>query len=249
MANKRMKTAAAVAFWIIVWQLGAMLANRSLLIPIPTPLTTAQALRRLLGSGAFYATVGLSVLRIVIGFLAALLLGTICALAAAKWERFHNLTAPVLQLIRAVPVASFTILVFLWVTRGRIPSFISFLTVFPIVWANVESGIRSVDTKLIEMANIFGMSRRNILREITLPAVNPYLSSAITTGLGFAWKSGVAAEVICRTDRSLGNLLWVGKTGIDYDEVFAVTLVIVALSVLLQAVVRSALKGGQHDSL
>lgn len=246
--RKHGKIVAAV-FWIIIWQLGIMLVNRSLLIPIPTPLTTVQALWRLLGSGAFYETVGLSVLRIVTGFLAALLVGSVCALAAAKWEWFHDLTAPVLQIIRAVPVASFTILVFLWVTRGRIPTLISFLTVLPVVWANVESGVRSVDTKLVEMANIFGLSRRGILREITFPTVRPYLTSAITTGLGFAWKSGVAAEVICRTDHSLGDLLWVGKTAIDYDEVFAVTLTIAGLSVGLQALTQAILRGDRHDSI
>lgn len=240
------KKVAAVLFWLAVWQIAAMLANRSLLLPIPTPLTTAQALGRLAGEGSFYLTVGASLLRICGGFLLALIFGTLCAFLAARWEFFRVLTQPLLQLIRAIPVASFTILVFLWVSREQIPGCISFLTVFPIVWANVESGLTAADRDLTEMAKVFGMKGSRILREITLPGIRPYFSAAAATGLGFAWKSGVAAEVICRTGNSIGDLLWSSKTAVDYDEVFALTLVIVLLSVLLQAAAQAILRGGKR---
>ena len=139
-----------------------------------------------------------------------------------------------MQLIRAIPVAVFTIVVFLWVSRPYIPSTIVFLTVLPIVWSNVETGLENADRHLSEMARVFGMSRRAILRQITLPGIRPYVSAAVTTGLGFAWKSGIAAEVICRTQGSLGDLLWSGKATVSYDEVFALTAVIVLCSALLQ---------------
>ena len=114
----------------------------------------------------------------------------------------------------------------------------------PIVWADVESGIRTADRQLSEMARVFGMGRWQILRRITLPEAAPFFRTAVAGGLGFAWKSGVAAEVICRSQMSIGNLLWVGKTSISYDEVFAVTLVIVLLSAALQWMARRILKGG-----
>ena len=66
----------------------------------------------------------------------------------------------------------------------------------------------------------------------------------MSSGIGFAWKSGVAAEVICRTQQSLGNLLWAGKSSIDYDEVFAVTLLIVLLSVLIQKAAMRMFRAG-----
>ena len=139
-----------------------------------------------------------------------------------------------LRLIRAIPVAVFTIVVFLWVSRAYIPSTIVFLTVLPIVWSNMETGLRHIDRQLSEMAQVFGMCRRDTLRHIILPQLRPYAAAAIATGLGFAWKSGIAAEVICRTQGSLGDLLWSGKASVSYDEVFALTVVIVLCSSLLQ---------------
>ena len=250
MVHKNLKNGLAVLFWLLVWQVGAMAANRTLLLPIPTPVTTLQSLIRLLGQGRFYLTVGTSLLRIAIGFVLALLAGALSAVLSTRSQLFAALTAPLLQLIRAIPVASFTILLFLWVRRESLPSCVVFLTVYPLVWANIESGLRSLDGSLSEMARVFGMKGSQIFRQITLPGLRPYFSAASASGLGFAWKSGVAAEVICRSENSLGNLLWAGKNAVDYDEVFALTLVIVLCSAALQALAKRLMKGGvRRDSI
>ena len=238
---------AAVLLWIFIWEMAALFVNRRLLIPGPTPLSTFSALVRLLADPSFFRAVGMSVLRIAVGFVCALFSGTILAALCVRFKVLKILTAPLLQLIRAIPVASFTILVFLWVTRERIPSVISFVTVLPIVWANMENGLRSADLGLVEMAGVFGMSRLHILKEILLPGIRPFAASAAASGIGFAWKSGVAAEVICRTGSSIGDFLWEGKSAVDYDEVFAVTIVIVLLSAALQAAAAAIFRNGKKE--
>ena len=235
-----------VAFWILVWQIAATLANRSLLIPIPTPVTTARAFAGILADPSCLLAAGFSVMRVLIGFICALAAGTVLAVLSVRFRIFGIMVSPLLQIIRAIPVASFTILVFLWVSRGRIPSTISFFTVLPIVWANIETGLKAFDKDLLEMARIFGMKNSGIFREIMLPGIRPFFTSAVNSGIGFAWKSGIAAEVICRTQDSLGNLLWAGKSSIDYDRVFALTLLIVLLSIAIQAAAKSIFGKGKQ---
>ena len=246
--RKGLKNSIAVLFWLIVWQLAAMAANRTLLLPLPTPVDTVRALTAMAGQAAFWRSLGLSLLRICGGFLLAVAAGALCAAASHRWRVFRWLMTPLLELIRAIPVAVFTIVVFLWVGRAYIPSTIVFLTVLPIVWSNVAAGLAHLDGHLSEMARVFGMKRWDTLRHITLPQLRPYAAAAVATGLGFAWKSGIAAEVICRTQGSLGDLLWSGKASVSYDEVFALTVVIVACSALLQgAAARLARKEDGHD--
>ena len=225
---------APVIFWILVWQFAAMAVNQSLLIPIPTPVTTIRSFAGMLADPAYLTAAVFSVIRILIGFICALAAGTILAALCVRFKVFGILISPLLQVIRAIPVASFTILVFLWVSRGKIPSTISFFTVLPIVWANIESGLRAFDKDLLEMARVFGMKNGKVFKEIMLPGIRPFFSAAVNNGIGFAWKSGIAAEVICRTQNSLGNMLWAGKTSVDYDRVFALTLLIVILSMAVQ---------------
>lgn len=247
--RKALKGIIAVLCWLAVWQVGAMAANRALLLPIPTVVDTACALWRMAGERTFWYAAALSLVRVSAGYLLALMVGTACAAASVRWQVFRWLAQPLLRLIRAIPVAVFTILVFLWVNRRYIPSAIVFLTVLPMVWSNVETGLRSIDHRLTELARVFGMRRRDRLRHIIFPQVRPYLAAAAATGLGFAWKSGIAAEVICRTQGSLGDLLWSGKATVSYDEVFALTVVIVVCSSVLQAGAAPGAKGGaRHDT-
>ena len=246
--RKLLENSGAAVFWLAVWHLAVTAANRTLLLPIPTPVDTLYALGRMAAQSGFWLTVGMSLLRICAGFALAFAAGIAGAAASARWCLFRRLAAPPIQMIRSIPVAVFTIVVFLWVSRPYIPSVIVFLTVLPIVWDGVENGLENADRQLSEMARTFGMGRWEILRRITLPGIRPHVAAAVTTALGFAWKSGIAAEVICRTEGSLGDLLWSGKASVSYDEVFALTVVIVACSTLLQRLSAIGRERGGHDT-
>lgn len=240
--KKILKTLAALLFWLILWQIAAGAANKDLLIAIPTPISTAKAFIDCLNDISFYSSVAFSLLRVTAGFLLALTLGTIFGILSSKYSFVYTLFSPLLKVIRAVPVASFIIVVFLWMSREYVPTFIAFLTVLPIIWTNVYDGINATDKQLLEMAKVMGMKGTKVLKHIVLPSAMPFITSAVSTGLGFAFKSGVAAEVICRTANSLGEMLWQGKSSVDYDKVFAVTVAVVVLSVALEHAVKRRAK-------
>ena len=82
------------------------------------------------------------------------------------------------------------------------------------------------------------MSKRQILTRVRLPLMSPALRTGCLTGVGIAWKAGVAAEVICNPTGSIGALLQGAKAAIDYERVFAVTLMVAALSVLFESALR-----------
>ena len=111
-----------------------------------------------------------------------------------------------------------------------------------VVWGNVEKGIRATDPQLLEMARTYRFSPPKTLRRVWIPSVMPYFMAACTTGLGFAWKSGIAAEVICRPAQSIGKYLQDAKLTLETPDVFAWTLVIVLLSAVLSAVAAWGLR-------
>lgn len=242
--KKIIKKFIIILFFLVLWQVVAFFANKDLLIGIPTPFSVAMAFIRLSKNISFWLSALYSLYRVLIGFLFAVIVATILAVLCQKVKILNEFISPVLRLMRAVPVAAFIILVFLWVKEKNIPTLIAFLTVLPIIWENTYNALCSVDKNLIEMALVMGMKKGSILRYITFPSIKPAYSAALITGLGFAWKSGVAAEVISRTEISLGNLLWIGKNAIDYDEVFAVTAVIVLFSVIFEYLLKMTLSKG-----
>jgi NitT/TauT family transport system permease protein len=88
------------------------------------------------------------------------------------------------------------------------------------------------------MAKTFGMSKFDVVFKIKLPLISPQLRTGCITGLGIAWKAGVAAEVISSPSGSVGALLSHAKTSINYEQVFAVTLMVVILSILLENLLK-----------
>lgn len=227
-----------IAFWLGVWSLACWLLNQSLNLPLPYPWDVVAALGELLHRADFWSSVGWSLWRIVCGFFGAVAVGAILAMLTVRFRLLHVLFSPALSVIRSVPVASFIFLMFIWMHPDTIPTVIAFLMVLPLVWENVRQGIMQTDTKLLEMARVFRMSRFRQMRFVWIPSLKPYWRSALSTGFGFAWKSGVAAEIICTTGDSIGAQIAAAKSIYNYDEVFAGTAVVVVLSVVMEWLMR-----------
>lgn len=239
-------------FWLLVWYLIAVLVNQNVLIP--TPWAVLCTMGTLVTKPLFWQSVGLTLLRVCIGFAAALAVGVLLAALTTRFSLLHTLFSPVLHIIRAAPVASFIIITLVWIVYDLVPAFISFLMVLPIVWINVSEGIRQTDTQLLEMASLFRLSKAKQIRCIYLPSVKPFFLTAAVNGLSFAWKSAVAAEVICRPDFSIGRQLQEAKLYMETPQVFAWTAVVVILSLVLERVLlrltataRSKKGGAVHD--
>ncbi len=235
-----LKMTVSTLLWIILWWGISLIIHKELLVP--TPPQTLKALGLLVMEPAFWLAAAASMLRILAGFAIAAFVGTVGGILSDRCKLFDWLFAPLLHLIRSVPVASFIILALVWIQTPYLPVFISFLMVVPLFWGNVRTGMANTDIKELEMGKVIGLSRKRLWKEIRIPALSPYFRTACVTGLGFAWKSGVAAEVICRPDHSLGDLLQTAKLQLETPAVFALTVVIALLSLSLELLLNKLWK-------
>ncbi|MBR5521159.1 MAG: ABC transporter permease subunit [Oscillospiraceae bacterium] len=221
-----------VLFWVALWQLMAMKIGKEVLLA--SPAATFRALTGLMGQPAFWHTIVFSLTRIMLGFTLAVVRGVALGILSAWSETIRNLLSPLFSVIKAVPVASFIILLLLWVRGGNLSICISFLMVLPVVYNNILQGLLQVDKNLLEMAKVFRLSFKKQLLYIYLPQVLPYFIAACTTSLGLCWKSGIAAEVIGMPAGSLGNRLYETKLYMETAEMFAWTVVIVVISFVVE---------------
>ena len=231
-SKKALRAFAVAAAWIGLWQILSMIVGLELLLP--SPLSTVRRLFELAGTVEFWGAVGKSCLNILTGWILGVLAGTVLALATNANGVIRAFFSPVMSVIKATPVASFVMLAFVWIRGARLPTFCTFLMVLPVVWANIHEGLSSADAGLLEMAKVFRLRRSTIWRTIRLPALLPHLFGALRVSLGFAWKAGVAAEVIAHAGSSIGSSLYDAKLYLNTAEVFAWTAVIILLSVLLE---------------
>ena len=222
----------AVAFWLLVWQAASMALGQEFLLA--SPVSAAARLFVLVRTAAFWGTVGYSALRILGGFLLACAGGVVCAALAVRFRRVRELIAPLVAAVKATPVASFIIVVLIWVPPRNLSLLIAFLMVFPPIYLNLLEGIARTDPKLLEMARVFRVPFSRRLKGIYLPQTLPYFRSACSLALGLCWKAGVAAEVIGLPTGSLGERLYTAKIYLETPDLFAWTATIVAVSVLFE---------------
>ena len=201
---------------------------------LPAPLEVFSRLAKLVMEGEVWRHIGSSLFRIMAGYLCALLIGFVLGAITARSKPLDALLSPAARVIRATPVASFIILLFVFLSKERIPAITSFLMVLPVVWSNVYEGINSTDTKLLEMAKVFRLSPAKTLRKIYLPSVFPFLLAAAKTGMGLAWKAGIAAEVMVSPASGIGAELYNAKIYLESADLFAWTAVIVIISMILE---------------
>jgi len=227
----------AVLAWLLVWQAAGMLLAR--LWPhghllLATPLTALTRLGQLALSAAFWQAVGGSALHIIGGFLLSCTLAVALAALAARVRAAEELLYPAVAAVKSVPVVSFIILALVWLDAAELSLFISALMVFPPVYLNVLTGIRSADGKLLEMARVFRVPFGRQMRGIYLPAVLPHFRAAASLALGLCWKAGIAAEVIGLPGGTMGEALYQAKVYYETGDLFAWTAVIVAVSLVFE---------------
>ena len=235
-----LRTLLPLAVWLIVWQIAAMIVNKVLLIP--TPLEVATSLKNLVATALFWKTAGMTLLRIFAGALAGCIAGCALAILTSVSGIADCVISPVIRLVRATPVASFIILLLLWFAKSKVPAVVSCLVVIPIVWENVSAGIGNTDPLLLEMADAYAFGKAKTMRYVYLASVRPYLLSGICTAIGLAWKSGVAAEVLCSPKLAIGTQIYNSKLYLETPELFAWTLVVILLSLIFEKTVRVLLK-------
>ncbi len=239
--RKTLRTIVVLLFWLLAWALAARTVGQELLLP--SPLQTAQKLLSLMMTADFWLTVARTMLRVLAGILAAVVLGVLLALLTHWSALARALLSPIMTLLKSTPVASFIILALVWLGRSAVPVFIAGLMVLPVVWANVSTGLARVDPQLMELAAVYKLPRARILSRIVWPSVLPYLRSALRSALGLGWKAGIAAEVLTVPPYSIGKNIFESKLYLETTELFAWTVAVVLLSFLIERVLLLLVEG------
>lgn len=230
--KKILKYAAVTLFWIGIWWGASLLVGKEVLLP--SPFAAGQKLLSLIRDSAFWMQCVWSLIRITAGLFIGAVLGVLLAVLTGFLPGARLLVAPLLTVIRSTPVASFIVLALVWIGRGQVPSFAAALMVLPVIWNSVTTAIESADKGLLEMMQVFSFSPMKKLRAFYLPTVLPSFASGFQTSLGLAWKAGVAAEVLCTPRSAIGTSLYESKVYLETAELFAWTITVILLSLLLE---------------
>ena len=236
-----------LCFWIGLWELGSLFVNNNLLIP--TPFSVFKSLLYLFKESEFWISVFASVLRVLIGVFISILLGVVLGIISGVNELFEEILRPFMIVVKSTPVMSIIILALLWFKSSNVAIFTGVLICFPIIYTNTLQGIKTVDKNLIDMAKVFNVKQKYILKDIYLPWIKPYLVSGILMCLGLGWKVSVASEVLSTPKYSIGINLLNSKSLLETDKLFAWTITVVLLSFTFESLFKLYIKKRVNQNL
>lgn len=167
------------------------------------------------------AHIAASTARVTGGFAAGTVLAVVVGSTVGLSRNAEAILDPSFQALRAIPSLAWVPLLLLWLGIDEAPKIvlIAIGAFFP-VYMGVVSGIRGVDRKLVEVAELYGLHRVALARRVLLPAAMPALFTGLRNGLSLAWMFMVAAELIAAS-RGLGYLLSDGRETSRADIVLA----------------------------
>ena len=236
----------ALLFWGLVWFLAAWALGKPLLLP--TPAQVLRCMGKLALTVDFWQITLTSIGRILLGLGIGIALGAVLAVLTELSPLLHALIAPAMTAVQATPVASFAILVLIWVQRDFVPVLICCMMALPVIWGGVSGGIRDTDPQLLEMAEVFRIPLHTRILRIYGPSVLPFFRTACASALNLGWKAGIAAEVLTVPKLSIGRMISESKLYLLTEELFAWTLTVILLSLLLKKMILRLLQGRESHA-
>ncbi|AOO83129.1 ABC transporter permease [Bosea vaviloviae] len=209
---------------------------------LPGPFTVAQAGWQLIQDGSLAKHAAISLQRVGLGYGLSVILALPLALLFGLLPRLRSFCEPALEFLRQIPPLALLPLLILWLGIGEVQKVgVIVLSCFFPIFLGALGGIAQADPKLIEVGRICGLSRREILTRIVLPASLPALVVGLRIALGYSWRALVGAELIA-SSAGLGYLIIDAQNMARTDIVLVGVLVIGVLGLVADALARAALR-------
>jgi len=173
-----------------------------------------------------------TVLATVLGFTAAMLLGTAIAAALWWWNSLYRVLDPYLVVLNAMPKTAFVPIFYLWLGATMSIYGMSLAISIFVTILIIYSGLQGIDPNKIKLAQTFGATKAQVLTKVVLPGSVPTLIAALKVNAGLSLVGVVVGEFQSAT-LGLGYLIQYGS------QIFKLNIVMTAVTIL--AIVSSAM--------
>ena len=209
---------------------------------VPNPIVVGKQFFYLLGTSEFYKHIGVSLGRILISFGIASVLGVIVGIFMGRSRIISDIVMPHIEILRPIPAVAWIPLAILMLPTEE--SSIIFITAlgafFPIVLSTLH-GVEQSSEVYVRAARSLGAKKMSILRHVVLPGALPGIMSGLAIGMGVAWFSLLAGEIISG-QYGIGYFTWNAYSLVEYENIVIGMLTIGGLGTTSTWLVKQASK-------
>ncbi len=188
-------------------------------VNVPSPEQVLDSAIKAFHDPKFFSHVMLSCRRILLGFMGAAIIAVPLGLLMGRFKILREIVFPVTEVLRPIPaIAWVPMAIMLWPTNEESIVFITFIGSFFPILINTLHGMTLVDPVLVRAAQCLGAKERAIFREVYFPAALPHIFTGLTVGMGVAWVSLIAAEMISG-QFGIGYFTWEAYSLVQYADI------------------------------
>ncbi len=207
---------------------------------IPTPIKVGEQFMTLIVTAEFYKHIGVSLQRIGIGFSLASFFGVLIGILMGRSRIIAGIMMPYIEILRPIPaVAWIPLAILIMPTEESSIIYITFLGAFFPIVLNTVHGVEQTPESLVRAAESLGANKRAILWHVILPGALPSIMAGLAIGMGVAWFSLLAGEIISG-QYGIGYFTWNSYSLVEYPNIIIGMLVIGGLGTLSTWLVKKA---------
>ncbi len=227
---------AVILMVLVIWYFACWWIDVELILPTP-----AQAFIHIgayLKDISFWVSLGWTYLRCIESFLIAFLIALRMAVLAYSKKEAEKFINPFMAFIRAIPTMAIILILIISIAPEGTPIVVAGIVICPTLYQSFLTSLKQIDQKLVEMTNIYHVSKKNQIFKFYIPTVLPGILENSATGFSLNIKLIIAAEAMAQTRNSIGKLMQYAKISIEIEKLFALTIIAVILSVISEALIK-----------
>jgi NitT/TauT family transport system permease protein len=230
---------ASLVLFVLVWEVAAELAQSRAL---PTPWQVTASMANHLAAGTLLADLAITLFRVAVAFVFAMLIGVAVGMLMGLRERVNLFLDGWLILFLNLPALVVIILCYVWFGLTEAAAILAVaLNKIPNVIVITREGTRAIERELLQVAQVFHVTRARRFFVFFLPQLYPYMMAAARTGIALIWKIVLVVELLGRSD-GIGFQLSVFFQLFDIAGILAYTLAFVAVMLTIELALLAPLE-------
>ena len=199
----------------------------------PNVVEILRAFFRLLGTGATYRKIGVTLLHLLQAMAVSTVLGVGIGVIEGLSRFVHTLLRPLMTMLRSIPMIVMAVVIMVLTRYDRVPLIASCLFLIPLISEAACEGCRRIDPELIDVYRLNGGFSARVLFSVYLPMMAGYLRQAYISAVGMGLKLVITTEYLVQTRDSLGKAVYTSGYFNEYQDIYAYALVMILLVLLV----------------
>ena len=221
----------AFALMWIIWLIAYFSVKNEYVIPSIS--STVKSFGQCLVNGNFWLAFLYTVLRTGLAFVISFVLAVALVAVGAIFKPFNSFIKPFMGVLRTLPTLAVILILLFWTNPTLAPIIVTILVLFPMIYSQLTSALNGVDNGIIEMAEVYEISKKARLTKIYLPLISPAVLSQTGANISLGIKVMISAEVLSGTYKSLGGLMQSARFYVDMPKLTALTVIAVLLGIVI----------------